>query len=173
MTAAERASKPYQVLIPSAYTEKLFPALTKHLDPGRVDRTQFEGGRDYIAMRLADTYLLLAEAQFRQGKIAEATSTINVIRRRAAWPGKETAMEITASDMTFDFLMEERARELTGEQTRWLDLKRWGNLIERVKKYNPQAAPNIKDFHALRPIPQNQIDRAEGGASSFPQNPGY
>jgi len=173
MTAAERASKPYQVLIPSAYTEKLFPALTKHLDPGRVDRTQFEGGRDYIAMRLADTYLLLAEAQFRQGKIAEATSTINVIRRRAAWPGKETAMEITASDMTFDFLMEERARELTGEQTRWLDLKRWGNLIERVKKYNPQAAPNIKDFHVLRPIPQNQIDRAEGGASSFPQNPGY
>jgi starch-binding outer membrane protein, SusD/RagB family len=173
MTAAERASKPYQVLIPSAYTEKLFPALTKHLDPGRVDRTQFQGGRDYIAMRLADTYLLLAEAQFRQGKIAEATSTINVVRKRAAWPGKQTAMEITASEMTFDFLMEERARELTGEQTRWLDLKRWGNLIERVKKYNPQAAPNIKDFHVLRPIPQNQIDRAEGGASSFPQNPGY
>lgn len=173
MTAAERASKPYQVLIPSAYTEKLFPALTKHLDPGRVDRTQFQGGRDYIAMRLADTYLLLAEAQFRQGKIAEATETINVIRRRAAWPGKQAAMEITASEMTFDFLMEERARELTGEQTRWLDLKRWGNLVERVKKYNPQAAPNIKDFHVLRPIPQNQIDRAEGGASSFPQNPGY
>ena len=173
MTAAERASKPYQVLIPSAYTEKLFPALTKHLDPGRVDRTQFQGGRDYIAMRLADTYLLLAEAQFRQGKIAEATSTINVVRKRAAWSGKQTAMEITASEMTFDFLMEERARELTGEQTRWLDLKRWGNLIERVKNYNQQAAPNIKDFHVLRPIPQNQIDRAEGGASSFPQNPGY
>ncbi|AMQ56756.1 RagB/SusD family nutrient uptake outer membrane protein [Algoriphagus sanaruensis] len=173
MTPEERAKRPYQVLVPSAYTEKLFPALTKHLDPGRVDRTQFEGGRDYIAMRLADTYLLLAEAQFRQGKIAEATATINVVRRRAAWPGKEAAMEITADQMTFDFLMEERARELTGEQTRWLDLKRWGNLIERVKLYNPQAAPNIKDFHVLRPIPQNQIDRAEGGASAFPQNPGY
>lgn len=173
MTPEERAKRPYQVLVPSAYTEKLFPALTKHLDPGRVDRTQFEGGRDYIAMRLADTYLLLAEAQFRQGKIAEATATINVVRRRAAWPGKEAAMEITADQMTFDFLMEERARELTGEQTRWLDLKRWGNLVERVKLYNPQAAPNIKDFHVLRPIPQNQIDRAEGGASAFPQNPGY
>ena len=173
MTPEERAKRPYQVLVPSRYDEKLFPALTKHLDPGRVDRTQFEGGRDYIAMRLADTYLLLAEAQFRQGKIAEATATINVVRRRAAWPGKEAAMEITADQMTFDFLMEERARELTGEQTRWLDLKRWGNLIERVKLYNPQAAPNIKDFHVLRPIPQNQIDRAEGGASAFPQNPGY
>lgn len=173
MPVADRAKKRYQVLVPSAYDEKLFPALTKQLDPGRVDRTQFEGGRDYIAMRLADTYLLLAESQFRQGKIAEATTTINNVRRRAAFPGKATAMEITPSLMTFDFLMEERARELTGEQTRWLDLKRWGNLIERVKKFNPQAAPNIKDFHVLRPIPQNQIDRAAGGATAFPQNPGY
>lgn len=173
MPVAERAKKKYQVLVPSRYDEKLFPALTKHLDPGRVDRTQFEGGRDYIAMRLADTYLLLAEAQFRQGKIADATATINVVRRRAAWPGKQAAMEITSAQMTFEFLMEERARELTGEQTRWLDLKRWGNLVERVKLHNPQAAPNIKDFHVLRPIPQNQIDRAQGGAEAFPQNPGY
>ncbi|MCM0041346.1 MAG: RagB/SusD family nutrient uptake outer membrane protein [Algoriphagus sp.] len=173
MPVADRAKKRYQVLVPGAYDEKLFPALTKHLDPGRVDRTQFEGGRDFIAIRLADTYLLLAEAQFRQGKLSEATSTLNVVRKRAAWPGKQAAMEIDPSKMTFDFLMEERARELTGEQTRWLDLKRWGNLIERVKKYNPQAAPNIKDFHVLRPIPQNQIDRAAGGASAFPQNPGY
>lgn len=170
---AERAKKKYQVLVPSRYDEKLFPSLSKHIDPGRADLTQFEGGRDFIAMRLAETYLLLAEAQFRQGKIADATATINIVRRRAAWPGKEAAMEITANQMTFDFLMEERARELTGEQFRWLDLKRWGNLIERVKLYNPQAAPNIKEFHVLRPIPQNQIDRAEGGATAFPQNPGY
>jgi hypothetical protein len=59
------------------------------------------------------------------------------------------------------------------DENRWLDLKRWGVLLERVKKHNPQAAPNIKDFHVLRPIPQIQIDRAEGTASSFPQNPGY
>lgn len=173
MSAAVRATKKYQVLTPSMYRENLFPGLLKHMDPGRADLTQFEGGRDYIAMRLADTYLLLAEAQFRQGKIADATTTINNVRRRAAFPGRATAMEITPAEMTFDFLMEERARELTGEQTRWLDLRRWGNLVERVKRFNPQAAPNIKDFHVLRPIPQNQIDRAEGGATAFPQNPGY
>lgn len=173
MSLAVRATKRYQVLTPSMYRENLFPALVKHMDPGRADLTQFEGGRDYIAMRLADTYLLLAEAQFRQGKIAEATTTINNVRRRAAFPGRETAMAITPAQFTFDFLMEERARELMGEQTRWLDLKRWGNLVERVKRFNPQGAPNIKDFHALRPIPQNQIDRAEGGPSGFPQNPGY
>jgi hypothetical protein len=62
---------------------------------------------------------------------------------------------------------------LIGEQFRWLDLKRWGLLIDRVKLYNAQGGPNIQPFHALRPIPQNQIDRAEGGADGFPQNPGY
>ncbi|GAA0880181.1 hypothetical protein GCM10009119_31510 [Algoriphagus jejuensis] len=173
MSAAERAKKPYQVMTPEMYTERIFPSLKKHLDPGRVDRTQFEGGRDYIAMRLADTYLLLAEAQFRQGKIADATANINKVRRRAAFSGKEAAMEITAAQLTFDFITEERGRELMGEQTRWLDLKRWGILIDRVKMYNPEGAPNIQAYHALRPIPQNQIDRAEGEASGFPQNPGY
>jgi hypothetical protein len=157
---SERANYSYQVLTPELYTERLFPALRKHMDPGRVDRTQFEGGRDYIAMRLADTYLMLAEAQFRQGKIGPATANINMVRRRAAFPGKESEMEISESELTFEFITEERERELIGEQSRWLDLKRWGILIERVKLYNPQAAPNIQSFHVLRPIPQNQIDRA-------------
>ena len=173
MSVEERAKRPYQVLNPSAYNERLFPALTKHLDPGRADLTQFEGGRDFIAMRLADTYLLLAESLLRQGKVAEATDALNMVRKRAAFPGKEAEMEITASEMTFDFLIEERARELIGEQFRWLDLKRWGLLLERVRLYNAQGGPNIQDFHVLRPIPQNQIDRAEGGAEGFPQNPGY
>lgn len=173
MSLADRAKKKYQVLVPSRYDERLFPGLKKHLDPGRIDLTQFEGGRDFIAMRLGETYLLLAESQFRQGKIAEATATINVIRRRAAFSGKADAMVITPAQMTLDFLMEESARELMGEQFRWLNLKRWGVLVQRVKLYNAQAAPNIKDFHVLRPIPQNQIDRAEGGAANFPQNTGY
>jgi hypothetical protein len=60
-----------------------------------------------------------------------------------------------------------------GEQLRWFDLVRTGKLLERVRKYNPQAAPGIQDFHVRRPIPQQQIDLTDGGASSFPQNPGY
>ena len=71
-----------------------------------------------------------------------------------------------------DLLMEERGRELVGEQGRWQDLKRWGKLVERVKLYNPQASA-IKDIHNLRPIPQKQIDLTEGGNVAFPQNPGY
>jgi len=84
-------------------------------------------------------------------------------------------LKITESQFTFDFVVDERARELAGEQTRWLDLKRWGLLVDRVKKYNPQASA-VADKHYLRPIPQTQIDRSAKtaeGTSSFAQNPGY
>ena len=129
-----------------------------------------------LAFRLADTYLMLAEALLMTGNKADAVKNINMVRRRAAWPGKEANMEITESQMTFDFLMEERGRELLGEQTRWLDLKRWGNLVDRVKKYNTDAVAGVKETSNLRPIPQTQIDRSEkgtDGGSVFPQNPGY
>jgi hypothetical protein len=147
--------------------------LNKFLDPGRADLTQFEGGRDYIAFRLADTYLMLGEVLFRQGKNAEAADVVNNVRRRAAFPGKEAAMEVTAADINLEFFVEERARELLGEQMRWFDLKRWGLLVERVRLHNPDATSNIQEYHSLRPIPQNQIDRTAGGEASFPQNPGY
>jgi starch-binding outer membrane protein, SusD/RagB family len=172
MSAADRAKKPYQVLVPSAYSEALFPTLIKFMDPLRPDRTWTAGSRDFLAFRLADTYLMLAEAQLFLNKIPEATAAVNVVRTRAAFPGKTAAMQITDSQMTMDFLMEERGRELAGEQIRWMDLKRWGKLVERVKLYNPQAS-TIKDFHNVRPIPQSQIDRSEGGGTGFPQNPGY
>lgn len=171
MSAVERARRPYQVLTPSMYTDKLYPTLTKHLDGGRPDRTDPRGVRDFFIYRLADTYLILAEAQLLQGKTAEATQSINVIRRRAAFAGK--SMEITAEQMTMEFLMEEREREMLGEMNRWYDLKRWGKLVEHVRLYNPDGSPNIQEYHVLRPIPQNQIDRTEGLSAAFPQNPGY
>ncbi|GAB3499242.1 hypothetical protein GCM10027341_22110 [Spirosoma knui] len=170
-TVAQRAAKPYQVLVPSAYTAALFPTLQKFLDPTRPDLTYEQGSRDFIAFRLAETYLILAEAQLKQGKTAEATTALNAVRRRAAWPGKEAAMELAAADVTMETIYEERARELAGEQTRWMDLKRWGILVERVKKYNPDGAVNVKETHNLRPIPQTQIDRTE--KSGFTQNPGF
>ncbi|QDA58935.1 RagB/SusD family nutrient uptake outer membrane protein [Hymenobacter jejuensis] len=173
-TLAQRAKKPYQVLVPSLYRPNLFPTLTKFLDPIRPDLQYQPGSRDFLMFRLAETYLIAAEALVKQGKVTEALPFINTLRRRAAFPGKEAAMQITASQLTMDFIMEERERELQGEMFRWFDLKRWGKLIERVKLYNPDAAPNIKaGKHEVRPIPQDQIDRTAGGVASFPQNPGY
>ncbi|MBO0938304.1 RagB/SusD family nutrient uptake outer membrane protein [Fibrella sp. HMF5335] len=175
-TLAQRAAKPYQVLTPSLYNAALFPTLQKFLDPLRPDLTYEQGSRDFLAFRLAETYLILAEAQLKQNKTTEATAALNAVRRRAAFPGKEAAMELKAADVTMETIYEERARELTGEQIRWFDLKRWGNLVERVKKYNPDAAVNVKETNNLRPIPQTQIDRttkAADGSPGFPQNPGY
>jgi hypothetical protein len=127
------------------------------------------GSRDYFVHRLADTYLMLAEAQFRLGNQAAAVEAINMVRVRAAASGKADAMKVTA--VTFDLIMEERARELAGEMTRWMDLKRWNNLIERVKLYNTDAAANVNTIHYLRPLPQAQVDLSENGG--FPQNAGY
>lgn len=169
MSLAERATKPYQVLNPSQYNFALFPTLVKFFDPLRPDMTYEFGSRDYVVHRLADTYLMLAEAQFKLGKQAEAVAAINMVRVRAAAKGKEEAMKVTSVDM--NLIMEERARELAGEQTRWMDLKRWNNLVERVKLYNTDGAVGVKDIHYVRPIPQKQVDLSENGG--FPQNSGY
>lgn len=175
MTKEVRATKKYQVLVPSKYSEALFPTLQKFFDSKRPDMTYEPGSRDYYVVRLADVYLMLAEALFQSGDKAGATEAINMVRYRAGWPGKKDKMLIDAKDLTMETIIEERARELAGEQTRWLDLKRWGLLVERVKKYNPQASA-IAAHHVVRPIPQTQIDRSaktSDGKSVFPQNTGY
>ncbi|RDB06714.1 RagB/SusD family nutrient uptake outer membrane protein [Runella aurantiaca] len=176
MSKAERATKKYQVLVPSRYDEALFPTLTKFFDTKRPDLTYEAGSRDYFVFRLADVYLMQAEALLQSGNVGEATAAINMVRFRAGWPGKKEAMLIKEADMNFEKIIEERGRELAGEQTRWMDLKRWGLLVERVKLYNPQAATNVKSIHNVRPIPQTQIDRSAKTAentSVFAQNPGY
>ena len=165
-----QASTPYMVITDDQYTEKLFPSLNKWIDNTRPDRQHVQGQRDLALMRLGDAYLLRAEARLQQGDLAGAAEDINVIRTRAAKPGNEEAMQIDASDVTIDFILDERARELLGEGMRWFDLVRTNKLVERVRLYNPEAAPNIQEYHIVRPIPQDQIDRTEGG---YPQNPGY
>ena len=176
---AERALRKYQVIVPSIssatgyYNEAIFFTLQKFFDTKRPDLTYTHGSRDYFVFRLADTYLLLAEAQLLAGQRPAALANINKVRERAAFAGKTAAMTIADAQLSMEFIMEERARELAGEQIRWMDLKRWGKLVERVKAHNPQAAPFIKDVHNVRPIPQAQIDRSEGGSKSFAQNPGY
>lgn len=170
VTAAERAATRYKLYAPSEYQDAIFPVLNKFLDGNRLSTNDERGSRDHPLMRLADTYLLVAEALVRDGKAAEAVPFVNAVRTRAAKPGQTAAMQITAADLNIDFILDERARELAGETMRWFDLKRNGKLVERVKKYNPGGAPNIQEFHNLRPIPQQEILLSTGGIK---QNPGY
>jgi hypothetical protein len=170
-------SKKYRVYTPRgtngalAYNLRIFPHMHKYNDPNRPAFNHESGSRDMMIFRLADAYLMVAEGHVRDGKAAEALPFINAVRRRAAFPGQEAAMEATAGQLTLDFILDERARELAGESMRWFDLQRTGKLVERVKLHNPEARALVKDFHTLRPIPTTQIDRVSGG--NFAQNPGY
>jgi starch-binding outer membrane protein, SusD/RagB family len=177
-TEVEIAEAGYHVFTPSVQTDRFHLSLTKFLDPERPAVNEMSGSRDFMVMRLAETYLIAAEALMMMGNLDEAATYVNAVRRRAAIQGAtqaETeahrqAMEITPDQLDIDFILDERARELLGELMRWFDLVRTGKLIERVKLHNPGAAANIEPHHVLRPIPQNQIDRT---STEFPQNPGY
>jgi hypothetical protein len=172
-SAAERAATRYKVYSPSQYGDAVFPVLNKYLDPARLSTNETRGSRDFIMMRLAETYLIAAEALFRDGKTAEALTYVNAVRTRAARPGSEAAMQVTAAQLSIDFLLDERARELTGEDMRWFDLVRTGKLIERVTLYNPGGAPNIKPFHVLRPLPTQEVLLNNTAGGTMKQNPGY
>ncbi len=173
LSAAELAQRKYSVYPPSAYNDRIYPTLTKFLDPTRVSVQETRGSRDFLVFRLAEAYLIVAEGLMMSGRKSEALPYINAVRSRAAKKGSEAAMQVQESQLTIDFILDERARELLGEHMRWFDLVRTGKLLERVKKYNPDGASQVKDFHVLRPIPQTQIDRTLGGSQAFPQNQGY
>ena len=116
-------------------------------------------------------HLIAAEALMNLDRADEGVYYINLVRQRAAWPGKEEQMEISADQLTLDFILDERALELAGELFRWPDLKRTGKLIDLVRLHNPDTRNNIKEMHLVYPIPQNEIDRVTN--EDFTQNLGY
>ncbi|MHA4846136.1 RagB/SusD family nutrient uptake outer membrane protein [Flavitalea antarctica] len=149
-----------------------YVTLSKFMDPTRPNFNEAQSARDVFVIRLAELYLIAAEANMKLGDNAAAATLINVLRTRAAKPGRAAAMQISAADITLDFILDERARELAGEQLRWFDLKRTGKLLSRIQAYSPNNAVHIKPYHVLRPIPQTQID-AVTNRDEFKQNEGY
>ena len=141
--------------------------------------------KDWPLMRLADAYLLRAEARIQQGNTTGAAEDINVLRDRAfktyrAETGNATAGKVTAAQMTMDFLLDERIRELVGEENRRYTLCRTGKLAERVKMIMDNWAEGtdskkITGFdaskHCLLPIPLSEIQLNKD--AELQQNPGY
>jgi hypothetical protein len=170
----------------SFYKQKFVPALhaKNEKDTARlvysyslkVEGPFYQGGegdykgrtiKDAYIMRLAETYLLRAEAYFSDGQLQKAADDINTVRARANAP------DISAGDVTIDFILDERARELMTEEPRLRTLIRMGNLVERVRKYDidPTSRETIQDYNQFWPIPQSAIDANTG--SVLQQNPGY
>src|SRR5690606_15019361 len=140
---------------------------SRKTEPGTDPENVFavNAHNDIIYLRLAETYLLKAEAQILLGDLTGAAETINIIRRRAH------ASEISSEDVDIDFLLDERARELTLEEHRRYHLIRTGKWLERTRKYNKNGGQYITERDVLFPIPQSAIDA--NLTEEMPQNAGY
>jgi tetratricopeptide (TPR) repeat protein len=141
------------------------PCVTKFDYYDEADPEGIWSDKDVYMFRLAETYLIKAEALYRKNLLEQAADAINIVRVRAG------ATMISGADVDIDFILDERSRELFGEVPRRIDLTRTGKLIERVRLYNPHGGPNIQEHHVLLPIPQHAIDRNSG--YKLEQNSGY
>ncbi|HEY0680558.1 MAG TPA: RagB/SusD family nutrient uptake outer membrane protein [Chitinophagaceae bacterium] len=158
----------------------LYPYQTKCTDPGNHPSNLFavpaphpnalKGGagftyQDQYMFRLAETYLLRAEAYLGAGNAASAATDINVVRSRSG------ASAISAADVNIDYILDERMRELGVEEKRLLTLMRLGKWYDRIIKCNPFYASAAQTKFNLWPIPQSEIERNRGAV--LEQNPGY
>lgn len=121
---------------------------------------------DITYLRLAETYLVLAEAQFKLNELTEAAQTLTDLRARS------NASAVAPGDVTIDFILDERARELFSEEHRRYALLRNGKWLERVQAHNAIAGPNVASRDLLLPIPQDFID-SNNQNPDFRQNPDY
>lgn len=170
-----RTGNKYLIFTPEAYDGyKIFPTITKFLDRTRAQYND-NSDRSYIIFRLGETYLLAAEAAYKLNDNENAAKYINILRERARNKSTSSSgdLDVKPSDITLDFILEERTRELLAEHCRWADLARTGTLLTRVRLYNDGVAKtNIEEKDQLRPIPQSQINRVTVG-EVYPQNEGW
>jgi hypothetical protein len=187
--------KPYRVIAPREFyfisgslngnqdaTSNMYPSLSKYEDPAK-GVANYPGGRPFPVCKLGETYLLAAEAALGTGNLTSAMDLINVLKLRAVYrPGlsagqitnRYNAIKLTSTaQVTLDYILDERTRELCGESMRWGDLAVRGKLISRVKLYNSDAAAITPNKHELRPIPKEQLDRIIDTDKAKYQNPGY
>ncbi|QGY43320.1 RagB/SusD family nutrient uptake outer membrane protein [Maribellus comscasis] len=136
--------------------------------PGSITSITGPSGKTYrneYKMRLAETYLLRAEAYLGKGDKSSAADDINVVRSRANAP------DVSSADVDIDYILDERMRELYVEEFRLLTLTRLGKLVERTKLANPVVGNTYGEYQNLWPIPYSEIEKNTGAV--LEQNPGY
>lgn len=126
---------------------------------------------DFPMFRLADAYLMYAEAVLNGGggSLDEAVTYINKLKERAYG---DSSGNISTSDLTLDFIINERGRELYWEAQRRTDLIRFNQFTENgvwaFKGGVPQGT-TTSAFRNIMPIPASDL----GVNTNLTQNPGY
>jgi starch-binding outer membrane protein, SusD/RagB family len=119
--------------------------------------TRSDGTDNNIMIRLAEMYLIRAEARAKLNKLTESLADLNVIRKRAGITDATATTEATL----LTAIEKERRIELAFEGHRWFDIRR----------YNKLASVNItQTFRALWPIPQREVLTSN---NVIAQNPSY
>ena len=161
----------------------LYPHTTKWGGYDPKDDFGYALVKDFPMMRLGEAYLLRAEARVRLNNNSGAAEDINVLRDRAFKDARLTdpeAGKVTASQMNIDFILDERIRELVGEENRRFTLMRTGELANRVNmmmtkwaESTPEKAIDGFDAkkHILLPIPLTEIQLNKD--ADLQQNPYY
>ena len=128
---------------------------------------------DFPLFRLADVYLMYAEAVLRGGSGGDASTAlgyVNAIRTRAYG---STAGNITSAQLTTDFILDERGRELFWEGHRRTDLIRFGEFSTSTYlwpwKGGVSGGASTASFYNLFPIPSSDVS----ANANLTQNPGY
>uniref|UniRef100_F4C136 RagB/SusD domain-containing protein n=1 Tax=Sphingobacterium sp. (strain 21) TaxID=743722 RepID=F4C136_SPHS2 len=138
-------------------------ATSYHFPYKYKNRSMMDSHREcLVSIRLAEVYLLRAEAFLYLGEIAEAMADLNRIRERAGLQ----VLNTTDPEEVFSLLEKECRKELFAEWgIRFISLKRTGRLDEVLGKAKPTWTPDAKNL----PVPQNELMYN----SNLKQNPGY
>ena len=153
----------------------------------QVDQKSDIDYRDIVVFDLSDMYLTVAEADLLAGNTDEALQYVNAVRNRSnagalsSFSAYEPAYSVPSSfgEVTpLDVILDERARELFGQQLRWVDLRRTKQLVRYNVAFN-EFVSSVSDMTGVdgqikwyRPIPQAAID-GNYSMTEKDQNPGY
>ena len=159
-------------------------------DPESIASTSGNDYRNVVVFHVSEMYLVAAEAYMMANKDSEALAKLNEVRRRAgavelssfdAYPNMvEYVTSSTFGNITkLDCILDEYAREMYAERTRWYDLRRTRQLVRYNIEFN-------RDIHSVeqmsnaqgevkwyRPIPETEINNNTEMTFEADQNPGY
>lgn len=153
-----------------------FPYMPKFMNLSLETSPRFNHSDNRMVFRLADVYLMAAECENELNGPGDAYQYIHPIRERAYATEEEWELEGLSQQEFREAIYDERKWELAGEAHRRYDLIRWGILLDVVQNleyrfWNP--AENIRPWHALLPIPLNELQLNPNLLESDPTNNGY